>query len=102
MKRIQIKSLFTLSAALLVGVAMSPDIAFGAEGKSEAGPAPKAGISKLTMKVKGVGCPFCVYGLEKKLKNVSGVESIEFDLKTGVADVELGGKAGFEASVKNE
>ena len=33
--------------------------------------------------VSGLSCPFCVYGVEKKLKNLEGVVDIESELKTG-------------------
>lgn len=49
----------------------------------------KQGLSDITVSVKGVGCPFCVYGLEKKLKEVKGVEDVQFNLKTGVAKLVL-------------
>ena len=59
--------------------------------------------------VGGLSCPFCVYGVEKKLKNLEGVVDIESELETGeffvkVADgaslseetiKELVNKAGF-------
>ena len=31
--------------------------------------------------VDGLTCPFCAYGLEKKLKKVKGVESVSIDLE---------------------
>lgn len=33
--------------------------------------------------VGGLSCPFCVYGIEKKLKNLEGVVDIESALETG-------------------
>ena len=33
--------------------------------------------------VGGLSCPFCVYGVEKKLKNLEGVVDIESELETG-------------------
>lgn len=33
--------------------------------------------------VGGLSCPFCVYGIEKKLKNLEGVVNIESALETG-------------------
>jgi mercuric ion binding protein len=35
------------------------------------------------LKVDGLGCPFCAYGIEKKLSAIDGVEQIEVDLKKG-------------------
>lgn len=34
-------------------------------------------------------CPFCVYGVEQKLKRLDGVEDLEVDLETGVATLTL-------------
>ncbi|MDX1629678.1 MAG: heavy-metal-associated domain-containing protein, partial [Fulvivirga sp.] len=43
--------------------------------------------TKLTGKVKvevdGLSCPFCAYGLEKKLKNLDGVTNIKVDIENG-------------------
>ena len=49
----------------------------------------RAEISHVTVAVDGLGCPFCVYGIEKKLKAVDGVADVEIDLKTGLATVDL-------------
>ncbi len=37
--------------------------------------------TKYVLKVNGLTCPFCAYGLEKKLKKVKGVESVSIDLE---------------------
>ena len=37
------------------------------------------------IEVKGLSCPFCAYGLEKKLKEIDGATNIEIDIKEGVA-----------------
>jgi len=36
-----------------------------------------------TLRVDGLGCPFCAYGLEKKFKNVEGIKTIKIDIQTG-------------------
>ena len=33
------------------------------------------------LKVDGLGCPFCAYGIEKKLTAIKDVKNIEVDLK---------------------
>ena len=43
--------------------------------------------TKYVIQVKGLTCPFCAYGLEKKLKKVEGVESVSIDLETDEAVV---------------
>ena len=47
-------------------------------------PEPQA---KYVMEVNGLTCPFCAYGLEKKLKKVKGVESVAIDLEKDEAIV---------------
>jgi len=42
---------------------------------------------KATIQVDGLSCPFCAYGLEKNLKKVKGIESVDIDMKTGKATV---------------
>ena len=37
------------------------------------------------VEVKGLACPFCAYGLEKKLKELEGVETIKIDIEEGLA-----------------
>ena len=44
-----------------------------------------AQIEEATVKVDGLSCPFCAYGLEKKLKKVEGVEKLEIKVDQGVA-----------------
>ena len=34
--------------------------------------------------VSGLACPVCSYGLEKKLKQIDGIENLKIDLKTGL------------------
>jgi len=42
---------------------------------------------KAMIQVDGLSCPFCAYGLEKNLKKVNGIESVDIDMKTGKATV---------------
>ncbi len=37
----------------------------------------QAQVTSLTVSVDGLACPFCAYGVEKKLKRVEGVKSID-------------------------
>ncbi|MFQ5671662.1 MAG: heavy-metal-associated domain-containing protein [Nitrospinales bacterium] len=47
------------------------------------------GKEVITVKVKGMFCPFCTYGVEKKLKRLKGVARVEVHLKQGVAKLYL-------------
>lgn len=39
--------------------------------------------------VDGLSCPFCAYGLEKKLGEVEGVQSLETNIKDGTVTVTM-------------
>ena len=41
-------------------------------------------ILEVTITVEGLACPFCAYGIEKKLKRVEGVRSIDIEMNRGV------------------
>lgn len=47
----------------------------------------QAQIHGLTVAVEGMSCPFCAFGVEKKLQQVEGVESITIDMKKGTASL---------------
>ena len=42
-----------------------------------------AEVPSITVAVDGLSCPFCTFGLEKKLKKVDGVEKVETNLAAG-------------------
>lgn len=35
------------------------------------------------LQVDGLACPFCAYGIEKKLSSIDGVENTQVEIKTG-------------------
>ncbi len=35
------------------------------------------------LRVDGLACPFCAYGIEKQLSSVDGVQSVDVDIKAG-------------------
>lgn len=41
------------------------------------------------VKIDGLSCPFCIYGLEKKLKRVEGVEELKLQFDTGIAEIKI-------------
>jgi len=43
--------------------------------------------AQYALQVNGLACPFCAYGIEKKLRAIDGVEDIEFRLGDGEVDV---------------
>ena len=46
--------------------------------------------------VDGLACPFCAYGIEKKLGAVDGVARVETDIATGTVLVTMAGEATLE------
>lgn len=47
-----------------------------------------------TMRVDGLACPFCAYGIEKKFKQIDGISNIQVDLENGIVSVDA--KEGLE------
>ncbi len=45
------------------------------------------GMLEVTVQVDGLSCPFCAYGLEKKLRKVENVARIEIRVNEGRAVV---------------
>lgn len=46
-----------------------------------------AEAAAVTVRVDGLSCPFCAYGLEKKIMKMEGVEGIEIDLEGGKVEI---------------
>ncbi len=44
--------------------------------------------TRYTMRVDGLACPYCAYGIEKKLKKISGLSNIKVDLNKGLVSVD--------------
>lgn len=41
------------------------------------------------LRVDGLSCPFCAYGIEKKLGAVKGVQRVEVDIASGTVTVTM-------------
>lgn len=48
-----------------------------------------AAETKYEMRVDGLACPFCAYGIEKKLKAMKGSSKIDVDLDKGIVHVNM-------------
>lgn len=48
-------------------------------------PSVSAEVVRMSVRIDGLACPFCVYGIEKKLGGVPGVREVHVDLETGLA-----------------
>lgn len=44
-----------------------------------------AQTQQVKVKVDGLSCPFCAYGLEKKMTKIDGVENLKIDIENGLA-----------------
>ncbi len=51
--------------------------------------APAEDADQAVIRVDGLACPFCAYGLEKKLGKMNGVTNYDADLKTGKVMINL-------------
>ncbi len=41
-------------------------------------------LQKATLRVDGLACPFCAYGVEKKLQKIEGVEKLDIKINDGL------------------
>ncbi len=54
------------------------------------------------LQVDGLACPFCAYGIEKKLSSIKGVAKIDIDIKKGQAIVTMSEGASLSEQVARE
>lgn len=57
-----------------------------------------AGQQAYKLRVDGLACPFCAYGVEKKLGAVKGVQRIEVDIGSGTVTVTMAEGAKLDES----
>ncbi|MFV2008131.1 MAG: heavy-metal-associated domain-containing protein, partial [Longimicrobiales bacterium] len=67
--------------ALALGLALTPA---GVSAQDQAAAA-HDGPPQIEITILGMSCPFCAYGVEKKLKKLDGVADLEIVLETGLA-----------------
>ncbi len=60
-----------------------------------------AAIDHYEVQVDGLACPFCAYGLEKKLKKLPGAKNVQIELNAGRASFDVGDDVLFPGPVKN-
>jgi copper chaperone CopZ len=60
------------------------------------------GGSIYTLRVDGLACPFCAYGIEKELHSVQGVEQVETNIKDGVVIVTMQEGADLDESTARQ
>ncbi len=55
-----------------------------------------AQVVRATVEVEGMSCPFCAFGVEKRLRRVEGVGSVAVEMKEGRAVVEAADGASID------
>ena len=48
-----------------------------------------AAQTQYQLRVDGLACPFCAYGIEKELLRRDGVESLEIDINAGIVTITM-------------
>ena len=64
-------------------------VAIAAFTTAAADAAPLTATRQVVITVRGLACPFCVYGLEKHLKKLPGATTVQVDLGKGEATVDF-------------
>jgi mercuric ion binding protein len=54
------------------------------------------------LRVDGLACPFCAYGVEKKLNAIKGVEGIGVDIASGTVNVTMAEGASLDEAAANQ
>ncbi len=80
--------------ALALSLSLAAPAAFGQESAQNQNGDPR----QIEVTILGMSCPFCVYGVEQKLKRLEGVVKLEVVLETGLATLQLE----EDADVSNE
>ncbi len=61
-----------------------------------------ASVGEVRLYVEGLACPFCTFGIEKSLKKVPGVVSLETTIRTGLVRIQLEPGAQLDPAALNE
>ncbi len=61
-----------------------------------------AGTHVYKLYVDGLACPFCAYGVEKKVGGLEGVEKVEIEIEEGVVAVTLAEGATLDKAAAKE
>lgn len=61
-----------------------------------------ASVDEVRLHVQGLACPFCVFGIEKNLKRVPGVTSLETTIRDGLVRIQMDPGAALDVKALNE
>ncbi len=59
----------------------------------------EAAAEAYDLRVDGLACPFCAYGIEKQLRRIDGVESVSTEIASGTVTVTMEEGATLEEGV---
>lgn len=79
----------TAFALMLLGLAMAFVAVFPAQAATSAQAQKGYPADAYVVRVDGLACPFCAYGIEKQFSHLSGVTSTNVDLASGVVVVHV-------------
>lgn len=83
----------TLRPALGIGLAALCGVLLAAPGAARQEAVSQATtpdtLRVIQVKILGMSCPFCAYGVEQKLKKLDGVEDLSVELETGIATLTM-------------
>ncbi len=96
------RSLLRLAGPLMAGAVVLAMISrsVSAAEPSESKPTASSSLDRVEVKVNGMACPFCAYGIEKKLKALPGAQDVKVDLGKGLATFEASSGAVSEQQIK--
>lgn len=78
----------TLLAVSLLAATAGASASLAAQDRPPA--AEQGAVQRIRFVVAGLSCPFCAYGIEKRLRReVAGLDSLALDLKTGTVTLQV-------------
>jgi len=61
-----------------------------------------ADAARYELRVEGLACPFCAYGIEKELQEIDGVTAVETHIKDGAVIVTMADGATLDKATAKE
>ena len=83
------RQLFAAALAGLFGLTLAVVPAPAQQEKDPENAAAQRHARVIQVKILGMSCPFCAYGVEQKLKKLEGVTELEVELKRGIATLTM-------------
>jgi mercuric ion binding protein len=77
---------------LLMALVLIPGLILSAMTAQAKGVEPAQGVEQAILRVDGLACPFCSYGLEKKIRRLDGYKADSYEAKINVGEVSFSWK----------